>query len=124
MADKSIGEYLKEGYLYAAGAAVGAANGLLGSGGGMIAVPMLEKSGCDPKSAHATSIAVTLPLSVISGLVYLSKGAVELGGAVKYIPGGLAGAVIGAKLLKKLSNVAVKRLFAAAMIAFGIRMLM
>ena len=32
----------------------GAVNGLLGAGGGMIAVPMLAKSGLEAKKSHAT----------------------------------------------------------------------
>lgn len=48
-----------------------------GSGGGMIAVPMLEKGGSEAKKAHATSIAITLPLSIISGLVYFKGGSLD-----------------------------------------------
>ena len=43
------------------GIAVGICNGFFGSGGGMIAVPMLEKGGSE---------AITLPLSIVSGLVF------------------------------------------------------
>ena len=46
------------------GIAVGICNGFFGSGGGMIAVPMLEKGGSEAKKAHATSIAITLPLYI------------------------------------------------------------
>ena len=35
-------KYMKKVYLYILGAFVGAANGLFGSGGGIVAVPMLE----------------------------------------------------------------------------------
>ena len=49
-------------YFSALGAATGIANGLFGSGGGIIAVPMLQKSGMKAKEAHAASLALTLPL--------------------------------------------------------------
>ena len=42
---------------------IGAINGLFGAGGGMLAVPCLTYVwGLDEKSAHATAIAVILPL--------------------------------------------------------------
>ena len=46
------------------GAATGAANGLFGGGGGMIAVPLLRAQGLEEKRAHATAIAVILPVSL------------------------------------------------------------
>ena len=62
----------------AGGAAVGAANGLLGGGGGMLAVPILEKAGLEERCAHATAIAVIAPASLVSGIVYLCSGLVEM----------------------------------------------
>lgn len=103
------------------GLAVGLCNGLFGSGGGMIAVPMLEASGCEPKKAHATSIAVTLPLSIISGLIYFGGGSLDIKQAVKFIPLGLVGAAVGALIMKKLSNSLLKRIFGALMIIAGVR---
>ena len=57
-------------YFYILGIITGLANGLFGSGGGIIAVPMLKKSGLSTKEAHATSIALTLPLSIVSSIFY------------------------------------------------------
>ena len=46
--------FKKKGVLTAgAGLAIGIINGLLGAGGGMIAVPLLQKLGLDRKQAHA-----------------------------------------------------------------------
>lgn len=118
-----LSRYLKNIYLYILGALAGAANGMFGSGGGIITVPMLEKNGAEAKKAHATSIAVTLPLSVISGIIYFSKGAININEAWKFIPFGIVGVFIGSRLLVKLSNETVKRIFGAVMIAFGVRML-
>lgn len=106
------------------GIAVGICNGFFGSGGGMIAVPMLEKGGSEPKKAHATSIAITLPLSVISGLVYFKGGSLDFSRAVKFIPLGIVGAAVGAMLMKKLSNSLLKRIFGALMIIAGVRIFM
>ena len=103
---------------------MGIANGLFGSGGGIVAVPMLEHDGTEVKKAHATSIAITLPLSLISSFVYFSKGSIDVVYALKFIPFGIAGVFIGSKLLLKLSNITLKRIFGAIMIIFGIRLIM
>lgn len=115
---------MKKAYLYIMGAFVGAANGLFGSGGGIVAVPMLEHDKTEVKKAHATSIAITLPLSIISGLVYFTKGSIDIIYALKFIPFGIAGVFFGTKLLMKLSSITLKRIFGAVMIAFGIRLIM
>lgn len=110
-------------YLQIVGVVIGAANGLFGSGGGMIAVPALEKSGMKPKTAHATSIAVTLVLSLTSSFVYFIKGNVDIKESLKFIPMGITGAVVGATLLKKISNKTLKIVFGILMIYSGIRIL-
>ena len=52
----------KKLYFYILGAVTGICNGLFGSGGGIAAVPMLQKGGVDVKKSHATSLALTLSL--------------------------------------------------------------
>ena len=106
------------------GALVGIANGLFGSGGGIVAVPMLKYDKTEVKKAHATSIAITLPLSIISSFVYFSKGSIDIVYALKFIPFGIAGVFIGSKLMMKLSGITLKRIFGVVMIAFGIRLIM
>ena len=62
----------------AGGALIGAANGLLGGGGGMIAVPVLRAGGLPARRAHATAIAV-MPLEyklATAALVLLRYGVV------------------------------------------------
>ena len=106
------------------GLAVGVVNGLLGAGGGMLAVPLLKKSGLTTKESHSNAVGVILPLSIFSAILYLSSGRVDIMDSVPYIPGGLIGALIGTKLLKKISANLLKKLFAAFMIWAGIRLLM
>lgn len=60
-----------------AGAAGGAANGFFGSGGGLLSVPALESGGLETKKAHATSLAIMLPLSVVSAAVYMKNGSLD-----------------------------------------------
>lgn len=106
------------------GVIIGVVNGLLGAGGGMLAVPLLKKSGLEQKEAHATSIAVILPLSVISAATYLLNGSVTLSDSIPYLLPGAIGAVIGAVLLGKISDKWLRRVFGVFMIWAGIRLLM
>lgn len=114
---------MKRLYFYFLGLLTGFANGIFGSGGGTIAVPLLEKGGLEPQKSHATSIAVTLPLSIISAVLYYKNGILELSDALKYIPGGLAGAVCGGYVLKKIPDKFLKRLFGLILIISGLRLL-
>ncbi len=106
------------------GLLTGFINGLLGAGGGMLAVPILEKCEQDKKKAHAGAVAVIMPLSLLSATLYLINGSVRMSDAVKYIPWGLLGAAMGTVLLKKIPDRWLRRIFAAFMIWAGIRLLM
>lgn len=99
-------------------------NGLLGAGGGMIAVPLLKKAGFSQKSAQQNAIAVILPITLLSSIIYIVNGYVTLPDAIPYIPGGLLGAFLGTRLMKKISNKWLKRIFAVFMLWAGIRLLL
>ena len=73
------------------GLAAGIINGLLGAGGGMVVVPMLQRAGLEPKKAHATSVCVILPVCVFSSVLYLTSGRVTLGDAAPYLLWGRGG---------------------------------
>lgn len=104
------------------GVAVGAANGLFGGGGGMIAVPALTQTGVPSKKAHATAIAIILPLSLISGAVYLAKGAADPSVILPSCAGVFVGGIAGALLLKKINSRGLSLLFYALMIAAGLKL--
>lgn len=106
----------------AAGAAIGAANGLFGGGGGMIAVPVLEKR-LPPARAHATAIAAVLPATAVSAIVYAVGGFFRLPVLLPVSIGAAAGGAIGARLLKKLPDRITGLLFSLLMFAAGMRML-
>lgn len=106
------------------GLAAGVINGLLGSGGGMIAVPTLEHSGTEPRRAHAASVAIMLPLSVVSAAFYLRSGHVSLSQALPYIPGGAVGALVGVLLLRRINAGLLKRIFGAVAVFSGVRLLL
>ena len=110
-------------YYYIVGGVTGIANGLFGSGGGMLSVPLLESTGLEAKKAHASSIAITLPLWLITMIIYSVKGHIDYSLALKFVPLGILGAIIGSKLLKKISNKLLKKIFGVILIISGIRML-
>ena len=86
-------------FISAMGILTGFVNGLLGAGGGMIAVPSLKKAGLEQKKAHANAVAVILPITLLSAILYISKGYVNLSDAYIYMPTGVIGAVIGSYIL-------------------------
>ena len=106
----------------AAGAAAGFLNGLFGAGGGTVVVPLLEKAGLESKKAHATSIAVILPLSAFSALLYLWGTSPQWGTALSYLPLGAVGAAVGAWLLKKIDNNLLRRIFGGVILASAVRL--
>ena len=108
----------------AGGALVGILNGMLGAGGGMLAVPMLKKFGLEQTKAHATAVAVIFPLSMISTAAYLFLGHFELAEAALYLLPGAAGALAGALLLSKIPGKWLRKIFACFMIWAGIRMVL
>lgn len=112
-------------YLYASGAGVlvGLVNGMLGAGGGMITVPLLKKLGLEQKKAHANAVAVILPITLVSALMYIWKDYVQLKDASIYLPTGVIGSLIGTWLLKKISPLWLKRIFGGFMVYAGVRLL-
>ncbi len=104
------------------GIAIGTLNGLLGSGGGMIAVPILKRNGFSQSEAQANAIAVILPISVISTVLYILADNVRLTDAYPYIPGGIIGALIGTFLLSKIPDKWLKKAFGVFMVWAGIRL--
>lgn len=104
------------------GAAAGFLNGLFGAGGGVAVVPLLERAGVESKKAHATSIAIILPLSVFSALLYLRGVTPRWGEALRYLPMGIVGAVLGAWLLKRIDNRLLRRIFGCMILLSAVRL--
>lgn len=75
-----------------AGAAAGAANGLFGAGGGMVLVPALGAlAKVNGERLFPTSVAVILPLCLVSLVVYAIRGALPWGQAWPYLVGSALG---------------------------------
>jgi len=102
------------------GVAVGMANSLFGGGGGMIAVPMLSKTGMSEKRAHATAILLILPVSFVSFLFYAFRGSCDFSVLIPTSIGVSVGGILGAQLLGKLPVKTVNLLFALLQAVAGI----
>lgn len=110
--------------LILSGLGIGLINGLFGGGGGMICVPVLiYLINLPVKKAHATAIAVILPLCIASGLLYFTFFKIDWTVALYTGIGVFAGGTVGALVLKKIPNKIILIIFSALMIAAGIKLL-
>ena len=94
------------------GCAAGAANSVFGGGGGMLAVPLLQKTGLPARKAHATAILVILPVSLFSFALYAVRGIVDFSVLIPAAFGVTAGGALGAFLLGRLPRNIVALVFA------------
>ncbi len=107
------------------GLAIGLINGFFGSGGGIAAVYFLKKLGFEGKTAHANSLLLILPLSVIAAGIYFFGGNAMPGHELLFLVlGALPGAYFGGKLLGKIKNSALEFLFSLLILASGVFMLL
>ena len=103
--------------------AVGFINGFFGGGGGLVAVPVLERIyKLKTKKAHATAIAVILPISIISSIIYIINVGFKFEVTSSVVAGVLVGGFLGAVFLKKLNFVVVRWIFIVVLFVAGIRM--
>ena len=105
------------------GIAIGIVNGLLGAGGGIVAVEILKHFGLDQKRAQTTSIAIILPLCVLSAILHMFKNQVDYKTALVLMPSGLIGAYLGTIIMKKTSCDFIKKVFCGFLIYAGVRMI-
>lgn len=104
-------------------AVAGFVNGFLGGGGGVIVVALLlSVLKLHQKKAQASALLVVLPLTVISAAVYLISGNVQWSPTLWCTLGGVAGGLLGALLLSGIKGNVAKIIFAAVLIAGGIKM--
>lgn len=108
-----------------AGGAAGIANGFFGGGGGMILVPLLvRRCGLSQRQAFATSVAVILPLCILSSVIYFFRGGLDLTLALPYLVGGLIGGWVGGKVFQKINMVWLRRIFALLILYGGVKALL
>ena len=114
-------KYAKE---IAIGLVTGLLNGLFGAGGGSIVVPVMEMfSGVDEKMYHATAIAIIFLLSCVSSVFYLTHGFFDLKLWIPVTIGGMAGGLVGAKTLAKISKSSLKIIFGGIIMITALKLI-
>ena len=85
-------------------------------------VPVFTRlCGMEQRKAFATSVAVILPLSVVSAVIYWMKGGLDFGTAWPYLLGGAVGGVIAGRLFQKMRMVWLRRAFGLLILYGGVR---
>lgn len=116
-------EKLSKIFMMISGVMIGVINGFFGGGGGMLCVPILEKVfKMKTKNAHSTALLVMLPLSIVSGVIYLLNKNVDMFTLGLVGIGTLIGGVLGTFVIKKINSNVLSIIFALIMLAAGIRM--
>ncbi len=107
------------------GVAVGAFSGLVGIGGGIIAIPALTMLfGFSQQQAQGTSLAMMLPpVGILAVWAYYTHGYVDIKAAALLAIGFLIGGYFGAKLAVTLPTAVIKKIFAVLLLIIGIKML-
>ena len=110
--------------LIAIGLVGGFLSGLFGIGGGVLMVPLLILVlKVDQRHASAMSLLAVLPAAIVGAITYGFEGHVDLIAAALIAAGGIVGALIGTRLLRKLSLAWLRWLFIAFLLLMAIRML-
>lgn len=107
------------------GVAVGAFSGLIGIGGGIIAIPALTMFfGFSQQQAQGTTLAMMLPpIGILAAWAYYNHGYVDVKAAGLLAIGFLIGGYFGAKLAVTLPTALLKKIFAVLLLIIGIKML-
>lgn len=108
---------------FSGGVLIGVINVLLGAGAGIVAVLILKKQGLSQKQAQANALAVIMPVTLISVIIYFLDGYVNFYDNIFIIAPALLGAFVGTYLLKSMPPRIAKRLLGAFSVFAGIRLL-
>lgn len=101
----------------------GIINGLFGSGGGTVLVPCLVfLMDVEDHKAHATAIAIILPLSILSSIIYYRYNVVDISLTANVAIGSVLGGIVGSILLNKLPVNILRKFFGVVMIIAAVRM--
>jgi uncharacterized membrane protein YfcA len=119
-----------------AGVGIGTLSSLVGIGGGTLTVPFLSRRGVDIRQAVATSSAVGLPIALAGTVGFLvagwgrpglppgSSGFVYWPAVAGILVTSVTTAPIGARLAHGLPVGTLKRVFAAVLLAVGVKLLL
>ena len=89
----------------------------------MLCVPILESfMKLESKRAHATTLCIILPLSIVSAVIYIIKNDVDVINLSWVSLGTIIGGIVGALWLNKINNKVLRVIFAILMLGVGIKM--
>ena len=107
------------------GAMVGTLAGLTGIGGGVFLVPLLVAVlYVSQYEAHGTSLAVIFPMALCSAITYGVMGYIEWDVFLAFAGGGAVGALLGARLMKRLPEKRLQWLFGLFVACVGLVMVL
>ncbi len=110
--------------LVLAGLAAGCINGLFGAGGGMVLVPLLGSlSDLKEEEIFPASIAIILPICLVSLWVTGSRGPLPWSQAMPYLFGSAAGGFLAAKWGRKIPVLWLHRILGVLILWGGVRYL-
>lgn len=105
------------------GSITGFINGVFGSGGGTLLVPILNNIlKVEEHKSHATALAIIVFLTTASSVIYVSKGTYDLTITFKVALGSVIGGIIGARILCKLNGKFLRISFGLIMVIAALRM--
>ena len=104
------------------GGLAGLANGLFGAGGGLFLVPLLAgRARLPQRKAFATSVAVILPLSLVSAAIYFFKGSLDLNAVWPFLAGGFLGGLVSGRVFRRVPVKWLHRAFGLLILYGGVR---
>lgn len=107
-----------------AGVAAGAVNGLFAAGGGMVLVPLLEKSGeFSEEEIFASSLAIILPICLVTLTVSAGTNPLPWSEALPYLLGSIPGGILAAVFGRKIPVDWLHRLLGVMILYGGVRYL-
>jgi hypothetical protein len=111
--------------LIAIGLATGLVSGLLGIGGGLVAVfGLVAILRWRQHPAHATTLAAIPPLAAVGTFVFSRSGHVDADVGLLLIAGAVGGAAVGARIMARMPEHVLRFAFGLLMLALGIRLLL
>lgn len=122
-----IGKYKGAFGVALAGILAGFANGLLGAGGGIVAVfafaYFLRSGEYERRDLYANALCVMLPISAVSCLRYAAAGHLVTEGFGRYALPAILGGVVGGILLGRLRASLLKKIFGLLVIYSGVMLI-
>lgn len=106
-------------------AVVGALSGVIASmglGGGFVLLIWLTlHDGMHQRQAQGVNLLFFLPIALISVVMHLRSGLIDKRLVLAMIPGGVAGAVLGALASQMVGNDILRKIYAIFLLFFGLR---